>query len=79
MRPAFPTRERSLSRSSRWRESMPQQAQIPAAIAMLQRPRRLALSSVASVLPAASSMPALIVFWQAFSYHFNHSAGSATP
>jgi len=57
MRPAFPTRERSLSRSSRWRESMPQQAQIPAAIAMLQRPRRLALSSVASVasvLPAAS-------------------------
>ena len=38
-----------------------------------------AAASVASVLPAASSMPALIVFWQAFSYHFNHSAGSATP
>ena len=56
MRPAFPTREfRSLLRSSRWRESMPQQAQTPAAIAMLQRPRpTLALPSVASVLQAAS-------------------------
>ena len=34
---------------------------------------------LASVLQAASSMPACIVFLQAFSYHFNHSAGSATP
>ena len=34
---------------------------------------------LASILQAASSMPACIVFLQAFSYHFNHSAGSATP
>ena len=55
MRPAFPTREfRSLLRSSLWRESMPQQAQTPAAIAMLQRPRPTRFARVASVLPTAS-------------------------
>ena len=58
MRPAFPTREfRSLLRSSRWRESMPQQAPRSAAIAKLQRPRPTRFAQFASVLQAASLHP----------------------
>ena len=60
MRPAFPTREfRSLLRSSRWRESMPQQAQTrPQRLSMLQRPRPTRfVQCCASVLPGFSLHP----------------------
>jgi acetoin utilization deacetylase AcuC-like enzyme len=59
MRPAFPTGEfRSLLRSSRWRESMPQQAQRPRSDCYAAAPTPDSLCpSVASVLQAASLHP----------------------